>query len=165
MYISGKDKLGHINADLPQPQQTDQTFRKWRTENTVVKGWLINSMNPKLVSNLIRFSIAKVVWDNIATTYFDGTNTSQVYELKKRVIRLKQRGGSIETYYNNLQGLWREIDFRCPNPIECNTDIQKYNSLLQEHRVYIFLNGLDDRLCRTSKIGAASTWRFSVVLI
>jgi hypothetical protein len=46
-------------------------------------------MNPKLVSNFIRFSTTKVVWDNIATTYFDGTDTSQVYELKKRVIRLK----------------------------------------------------------------------------
>lgn len=28
----------------------------------------------------------------------------------------------------------------------CATDIQKYNSLSQEERVYIFLDGLDDRL-------------------
>ncbi|KAL6316149.1 hypothetical protein AAG906_015979 [Vitis piasezkii] len=92
--------------------QTDPAFRKWRTENAVVKGWLINSMDPKLVNNFIRFSTAKAVWDNIAITYFDGTDTSQVYDLKRRVTRLKQEGGSIETYYNNLQGLWREIDFR-----------------------------------------------------
>ena len=26
------------------------------------------------------------------------------------------------------------------------TDIQKYNTILQEDRVYIFLDGLDDRL-------------------
>ncbi|KAK3025744.1 hypothetical protein RJ639_040436 [Escallonia herrerae] len=32
MYISGKDKLGYINGDLPQPQETDPSFRKWRTE-------------------------------------------------------------------------------------------------------------------------------------
>ncbi|KAJ0093604.1 hypothetical protein Patl1_26521 [Pistacia atlantica] len=25
MYISGKDKLGYINGDLPQPQETDPT--------------------------------------------------------------------------------------------------------------------------------------------
>lgn len=52
----------------------------------------------------------------------------------------------MKTYYNNLQELWREIDFRRPNPMECNTDIQKYNSLLQEDKVYIFLDGLDDKL-------------------
>lgn len=61
-------------------------------------------------------------------------------------MRLKQDGGSIETYYNSLQGLWREIDFRRPNPMKCETDIQKYNSMLQEDRVYIFLDGVDDRL-------------------
>ena len=59
---------------------------------------------------------------------------------------MKQAGGSIESYYNGLQGLWREIDFRRPNPMESAGDIQKYNALLQEDRVYIFLDGLDDRL-------------------
>ncbi|KAG8368503.1 hypothetical protein BUALT_Bualt15G0052400 [Buddleja alternifolia] len=76
MYISGKDKLGYINGDLPQPQSTDPIFRKWRTENAIVKGWLINSMDPVLISNFIRFPTAKMVWDAIATTYFDGTDTS-----------------------------------------------------------------------------------------
>ncbi|KAK2991229.1 hypothetical protein RJ640_018312 [Escallonia rubra] len=146
MYISGKDKLGYINVDILQPQVTDPNFRKWRTENAVVKGWLINSMDPSLISNFIRFPKAKEVWDNIATTYFDGTDTSQVYDLKRQVMRLKQGEGSIETYYNNLQGLWREIDFRRPNPMKCEVDIQKDNSILQEDRVYTFLDGLDDRL-------------------
>lgn len=132
MYISGKDKLGYINGDLPQPPQTDPTFRRWRTDNAIVKGWLINSMDTSLISNFIRFSTAKLVWDAIATTYFDGSDTSQVYDLRRRVSRLKQAGGSIEKYYNDLQGLWREIDFRRPNPMECPIDIQHYNTLLQE---------------------------------
>ena len=59
---------------------------------------------------------------------------------------MRQAGGSIEKYYNDLQGLWREIDFRCPNPMNCSTDIQKYNTILQEDKAYIFLDGLDDRL-------------------
>lgn len=36
--------------------------------------------------------------------------------------------------------------FHCPNIMECAIDIQKYNSILQEERVYTFLDGLDDRL-------------------
>lgn len=146
MYISGKDKLGYIDGTFPQPSATDPTFRKWRTENAIVKGWLINSMDPSLVGNFIRFPTAKGVWDSIATTYFDGSDTSQVYDLRRKVTRMRQNGGSIEKYYNDLQGLWREIDFRRPNPMECPNDIQKFNSLLQEERVYIFLDGLDDRL-------------------
>jgi hypothetical protein len=45
IYISGKDKLGYINGDYPQPPKTNPFFRKWRTENAMVKGWLINSMD------------------------------------------------------------------------------------------------------------------------
>ncbi|KAI4316113.1 hypothetical protein L6164_024126 [Bauhinia variegata] len=91
IYIFGRDKWGYINGDLPRPSETNPNFRKWRTENVVVKGWLINSMDPKLIGSYIRFPTAKAVWDAIATTYFDGTDTSQVYDLKRTVTRLKTR--------------------------------------------------------------------------
>ena len=96
MFISGKGKLGYINGDYPQPLETDPSFRKWRNENAMVKGWLINSMDHSLVVNFIRYPTAKQVWDFVATTYFDGTDTSQVYELGRHVSRMKQAGGSIE---------------------------------------------------------------------
>jgi len=38
-----------------------------------------------LIGNIIQVSTAKQVWDLIATTYFDGFDTSQVYDLKRRV--------------------------------------------------------------------------------
>ena len=59
-------------------------------------------MDLSLISNFIRFPIAKLVWDSIATTYFDGIDTSQVYDLKRRVTKMRQAGGSIEKYYNDL---------------------------------------------------------------
>ena len=103
--MSGKDKLGYITGDSPQPLETDPLFRKWRTENAIVKGWLINSMDPSLISNFIRFLTAKQVWDSIATKFFYGTDTSQVYDLRRCVTCMNQAGGSIEKYYNDLQGL------------------------------------------------------------
>ena len=146
IYISGKDKLGYINGDLFHPPTTDPSFRRWRTENANVKGWLINSMDPSLIGNFIRFSTTKQVWDAIATTYFDGSDATQVYELRRRVARLTQGDDSLEKYYNDLQGLWREIDFHRLNPMECSADIQHFNNMLQEDRVYTFFDGLDDKL-------------------
>jgi len=77
MYISSKDKLGYINGDIHQPPPTDPSFRKWRTDNAIVKGWLIDSMDPALIGNFIRFPTTKLVWD-----YIDGSDTSQVYDLE-----------------------------------------------------------------------------------
>ena len=107
MYIPGKDKLGYINGDSPKPPKTDPSIRRWQTENAIVKGWLINSMDSSLIANFIRFPTAKQVCDSVSPTYFDGTDTSQVYNLRRHVTRMKQAGGSIENYYNDLQGLWR----------------------------------------------------------
>ncbi|BFG25475.1 hypothetical protein CerSpe_117490 [Prunus speciosa] len=90
--------------------------------------------------------MAKAIWDAIATIYFNGTYTPPVYDLKRQTHRLRQTGGSIETYYNNLQGLWQEIDFRRPNRMKCGFDIHEYNDIFQEDRVYIFLDDLGDRL-------------------
>ena len=70
MYIAGKDKLGYLNGELVPPPPTDPTFRKLRTENVIVKGWLINSLDPSLMDNFIRFPTAKDVRDSIATTFF-----------------------------------------------------------------------------------------------
>ncbi|RVW65735.1 Retrovirus-related Pol polyprotein from transposon RE1 [Vitis vinifera] len=103
-------------------------------------------MDQTLIGNFIRFPTTKLVWDAIDTTYFDGNDTSQVYELRRRVTRLQQGNGSLEKFYTELQGLWWEIDFRHPNPMERATDIYHYNKLLQEDHVYTFLDGLDDRL-------------------
>ena len=106
-------------------------------------------MDQTLIGNFIRFPTTKLVWDAIAMTYFDGSNTSQVYELRRRVTRLRQGNGSLEKFYTELQGLWWEIDFRHPNPMERATDIYHYNKLLQEDHVYTFLDGFDDRLDNT----------------
>ena len=45
MYIAGRDKLGYLNGELTLPASTDPSFQKWRIENAIVKGWLINSLD------------------------------------------------------------------------------------------------------------------------
>ena len=98
----------------------------------MVKGWLINTIDSSLVSTFIQYPTMKEVWDAIAIIFFDGSDTAQVYELRRRVSRLWKNGGSLEKFYNELQGLWREIDFWWPNPMKCPKDVQLYTAILQE---------------------------------
>lgn len=84
-------QIGFFNGELPQPSPTDPTFRQWRTEDSIVKGWLRNSMDRSLIGNFVRLPTAKMVWDSVAKTYFDGSDTSQVYELRRRVTRASRR--------------------------------------------------------------------------
>ncbi|RVX04154.1 putative mitochondrial protein [Vitis vinifera] len=86
MYISGKDKLGYINGDFPQPPETDPSFRRWRTENAIVKGWLINSMDPSLIANFIRFPTTKQ--EDHVYTFLDGLD-DRLDKTRSDVLQLK----------------------------------------------------------------------------
>lgn len=89
MYISYKDKP-YVNGNSPRPSSIDPSYHKWCTYNAIIKGWLINSMDSSLIGYFIRFPTAKVVWNSIAITYFDGNDTSQVYDLRRCVTQMRQ---------------------------------------------------------------------------
>ena len=146
MKLAGRDKLGYIDGTNPQPSSTNANYRRWSVDDSIVKDFLINSMDSSLIGNFLSYSTAKEVWDAVSTTYFDGNDLSQILDLKRKINQIKQMGGSIENYYTQLQGLWKELDIRRPNPMEHPGDIEKYQKLVQEDRVLIFLDGLDNRL-------------------
>lgn len=146
MHIASREKLGHIDGTMIQPKTDAPEYKRWKTDDVVVKSWLINSLDESLIGDFIRYPTAKEVWDTLASTFFDGDDYIQFYELRRKVGQLKQFRNSIETYYHSLQGLWKEMDFRRPNPMTSPNDIEKHNQLVQEERVYTFLDGLDDHL-------------------
>ncbi|XP_078161983.1 uncharacterized protein LOC144557297 [Carex rostrata] len=146
MKLAGRDKLGYIDGTNSQPPPTNENYRRWLVDDSIVKDFLINSMDSSLIGNFLSYSTAKEVWDAVCTTYFDGNDLSQILDLKRNINQIKQVGGSIENYYTQLQGLWKELDIRRPNPMEHPGDIEKYKKLVQEDRVLVFLDGLDNRL-------------------
>jgi gag-polypeptide of LTR copia-type len=146
LYIKGRNKLRHITGT--PPLSTDPTYQKWELDDVVVKAWLINTIEPRLKGSFMRCPTTKEVWDTIATTFYDGSDASHIFDLNRRVHKLKQLGIPIEEYYNELQNLFHEIDARDPNLMECTTDVEKFNAYIQRSRVYLFLEGLDDQLDR-----------------
>ncbi|XP_078154159.1 uncharacterized protein LOC144549317 [Carex rostrata] len=115
-YLAGKGKLGFVKGDKVALQATDAGFDQWKMQDSMVKGLILNSLDSSLIGNFHRYPTASEVWDALATTFFDDGDSSQIYDLQQKVNQLKQSGGSLENYYNELQGLWKEIDFRQPNP-------------------------------------------------
>jgi gag-polypeptide of LTR copia-type len=143
MCLKAREKLKHI-LESP-PAENNSLLARWDIEDTVVKGWICNSLDKNLYGKFLRYPTTKEVWEAIATTFYDGSDAAHVYDLNKKMNKTKQAGRFVEEYYNELQDLWLEIDFRRPNPMECIADIEKFNKFLQESRVYSFLDGLDDK--------------------
>ncbi|KAK3004629.1 hypothetical protein RJ639_019506 [Escallonia herrerae] len=50
LAIDGRGKLGHLTGDVRQPAAGDPSLSVWRSENSLIIAWLINSMEPTIGS-------------------------------------------------------------------------------------------------------------------
>jgi hypothetical protein len=49
MYVCGREKLRHLTGELTPPVVTDAAaYHRWVTDDVVVKGWLISSLETRL---------------------------------------------------------------------------------------------------------------------
>ncbi|XP_071739944.1 uncharacterized protein [Rutidosis leptorrhynchoides] len=137
--IGGKSKslLNHLTTDSPE-NEDDQ----WEQDDLVIFSWLIQNIEPNLASNLTEFPIAKALWEALVVTYSSGKDKLQTFDLHVKANELKQENMLIEDLWIKLQGIWGEIERRDPNPMKCSADIQAYNQIRAEQKLFQFLNAL-----------------------
>ncbi|CAL2240282.1 unnamed protein product [Prunus armeniaca] len=150
LHVAGKGKYGYLTGASATPALAYSNYNKWYAKNAIVKGWLIQSMEPDIMQIFLPYKTAKDVWENVKKTYYDGQDQSQIYELTCRAFKAKQSGRQLVTYYAELQSIWHEIDYRRPNKFTNSSDILLRHQEIEIERVYVFLAGLDDvfdRVC------------------
>ncbi|KAI5353166.1 hypothetical protein L3X38_006059 [Prunus dulcis] len=117
LHVAGKGKYGYLTGAYAAPALADSNYNKWYAENAIVKGWLIQSMEPDIMQIFLPYKTAKDA---------------------------KQSGRQLVTYYAELQSIWHEIDYRRPNKFTNSSDILLLQQEIEIERVYVFLAGLDD---------------------
>ena len=106
----------------------------------------------KLMTHFVQRGKAKEVWNAVKRSYLDVSDFSQVYELMKKSFQSRQGGRPLSDYYNELNSIFLELDYRRPNDMECANDKRT-----AEDRIYTFLASLDNNLDQVSgRILAAS---------
>ncbi|KAL6323821.1 hypothetical protein AAG906_003442 [Vitis piasezkii] len=62
--IDGRGKLGYLMGEAQKPVEGDLNFRTWRSKNSLVTAWLLNSMKPFIVKPNMFLLTAQDVWDS-----------------------------------------------------------------------------------------------------
>lgn len=143
MRIGARNKLGFLTGTSKKPESGEKQIETWLMDNNRVKSWLIDSMSPTLISTFIRLKTAKEIWDAVAKTFYDGTDETQLFELNRRSFSTKQNGRPLAAYYNELVGIFQEIDTRLMGHEDEVDKIVSLKKILGRLRVHIFLAGLD----------------------
>ncbi|XXG52924.1 hypothetical protein AAC387_Pa03g1120 [Persea americana] len=125
---------------------TSEEYETWEDENCMVKSWLLDAMTKDIRSLFLRLSTAKEIWEAAKKTYSVSQGASKAYQLYCEVISVHQNGGSVISYFEKLQKLWQEFDAIESCTMECTLDIERYTTMVNSQRLYVFLAGLDSHL-------------------
>ena len=140
-----------------EPPSDDPSYRKWVCRrNSPVVSWLIHSMEPEISRNYIFLDTAKEIWDAVSVTYSQIGNMAQVYELKRRIHEAEQGEKSVSSYFNMLQGLWKELDHYQNFQAECSDGcLRRFRNFLSKNASLISYDGLNQERRPDSDSGSS----------
>ena len=146
LAIDGRGKLGHLTGEVTQPASNDPSLKKWRSEDSLVIVWLINSMELAIGKPHLFLPTAKDVWEAVRDCYSNLENLSQIFDLKTRLGQSKQGERDVTTYYNEMVTLWQELDQCYDDVWENSNDCARHKKREENDWVYMFLTGLNQNL-------------------
>ncbi|XP_073016671.1 uncharacterized protein [Primulina eburnea] len=146
LAIDGRGKLGYLTGEAAKPDETESTYKTWRSENSLVMAWLLNSMDPSIARPHMFMKTAKDVWDSVKETYSDSENSSQIFELKAKLWNLKQGDHEVTIYYNEMAALWQELDQHYDDVWDSKDDYARQKKREENDWVYMFLAGMNQNL-------------------
>ncbi|CAN1305878.1 hypothetical protein LINPERPRIM_LOCUS26638 [Linum perenne] len=146
MYIRGRSKIGYLTGTTAKPAKGDPAFDVWDAENSMVMTWLVNSMTIDIRANYLGYDTAKELWDDVAATYSDLGNQSQVYELTMKLATITQGQESVTRYYNLLKQVWQDRDMFNDHVWKSAEDQAFFKKTVDTNRIFKSLVGLNTDL-------------------
>ncbi|XP_061340361.1 uncharacterized protein LOC133286877 [Gastrolobium bilobum] len=146
--FDAKNKLGFVLGSIHAPSDViSDEGQAWRMCNSMISGWIHNTIDPQLRHFIKYFPTAKQLWDDLKDKY-SVANIPRIYQLKSLLPNIKQQGSSISSYYTRLRAIWDELEEHytsdpCSNGDQCPVT-KLLNSIITNDQVYQFLMGLDE---------------------
>ncbi|XP_061348627.1 uncharacterized protein LOC133294000 [Gastrolobium bilobum] len=146
--LKAKNKLGFVTGSVKKPGEDDaEEWRAWEMCNSMLNGWIHNTIDAKLQPFIKCFDDVKDLWNDLEERYAV-QNFPRQYQLKSSLANIKQHGDSVGDYYTKLKAVWDDLEgSKTRKSCDCGDKcaIAKAIEEEQEHdRVYQFLMGLDE---------------------
>lgn len=146
LVVDGRGKLGYLTGDVKALKEGEEGYNIWRSENSLVTTWLLNSMDSSISKPHMFMKTSKEVWDSVKGTYSDLENFSQNFELKTKLWQSKQGNRAVTSYYNEMVASWQELDQCYDDKWENTDDYIRHQKHEENDRVFMFLAGVNRAL-------------------
>ncbi|KAL5567425.1 hypothetical protein UlMin_030589 [Ulmus minor] len=105
MALTTKNKDGFIDGTVTRPPASSEAETKqWTRCNILVKGWILNTMSPKIAKSVMYNDTAYELWEELMER-FSHTNSVHLFQIEQEIHDCIQEGTSIGEYYTKLKSL------------------------------------------------------------
>ncbi|CAL1380299.1 unnamed protein product [Linum trigynum] len=149
--LGSKNKLGFIDRSIPKPAAGDSMAWPWTSCNTVVKSWILQSVDEVIGKSVRSIQSAAEVWKTLKLRYAQG-DLIRIVELKEKLCTLKQGRKSLSEYHTHLVTIWEELrNYQSTPPCLCTTTshseceaIKTVKAHEETNLIVYFLRGLNE---------------------
>ncbi|XP_070672492.1 uncharacterized protein [Malus domestica] len=110
LALGRRSKLGYVNGAIQALAATSPTFESWLCKDQLVMFWLLNFMERRTVEIFSYSESSMHIWDQVKEMYENQNNTASVFQLKKDIANLQQKGKSFVQHLGSLTSMWNELD-------------------------------------------------------
>ncbi|CAA7036062.1 unnamed protein product [Microthlaspi erraticum] len=150
------NKLGFVDGTLEKPDQSSPLYKLWEQNDSRVTCWLLNSMSEKVQMRLYSAETARDLWERTKQIFVPNLDL-KIYQVRRKIAKLRQGGDSVATYYRKLSDAWMDLSEYDPAPEcacgGCKCEIKKRaREAREKEELFAFLMGLNKSLSFMSAI-------------
>ncbi|KAM3402063.1 hypothetical protein ACQJBY_006171 [Aegilops geniculata] len=144
LAVEQKELDGHLLGVVAEPgDKTTVEGKRWKVVNSVLIGWLLNSVVPPIGRSVEGLSTSAAIWTTLSTLYSGKGNVMLIAQIEGKISRLHQGDDmSVMTYVAELQALWAEQDNCDPLELYDAACIESGRKWIARRRVLKLLEGL-----------------------
>lgn len=110
IFVQGRGKEEYLTNEVEIPPRIDPRYKKWKTENAIVMGWLLGSMKPKISEHYLFLETAHQILKTLTKAYYEMGHAAKVYDLRQRIAQFKQGDLPVTIYYSAFRKMWKKLD-------------------------------------------------------
>uniref|UniRef100_A0A803LMX4 Retroviral polymerase SH3-like domain-containing protein n=1 Tax=Chenopodium quinoa TaxID=63459 RepID=A0A803LMX4_CHEQI len=147
--LGSKRKYGFVTGTVRRDLSDRVKQETWDTCNNTIIAWILGNVSDSIKKSVMFISNCSQIWKQLEQRYAIA-NGSRKYQLNKEIYETKQSRKSVTDYYTQLKILWEELESMTSLPAitTTNEEISAFITALSrhqdEHKLFQFLNGLDD---------------------
>lgn len=141
--LSTKNKLGFVDKTILEPESSSPDYAKWSRANSMVIGWILNSLSTSIADSALFLPTAHEIWSELHQR-FEQPDGASIYQIQQQLYSTSQGSDDFATYFTKLTKIWDDLRL-IQNFPSCScavaTQIKKF---LDEQRLVQLLMGLND---------------------